>query len=152
MLRRLGTLLLAALLWAAAGLAEIPQNPETEAAEQQPLLLQITEDDPAIAYVLVQTAGGVGFLPLPLEGEYTREIRGTDESGSEAVNVIRLTPEGFRMESANCPRQDCIGEGEVTLSNREERILGNLVICLPHQLLLCLVTREEAMQMLGQRP
>lgn len=152
MLRRLGTLLLAALLWAAAGLAEIPQNPETEAAAQQPLLLQITEDDPAIAYVLVQTAGGAGFLPLPLEGEYTREIRGTDESGSEAVNVIRLTPEGFRMEEANCPGQDCIGEGEVTLSNREERIMGNLVICLPHQLLLCLVTRAEAMQMLGQQP
>ena len=70
--------------------------------------------------------------------------------GTEAVNVLRLTPEGFRMIDANCEGHDCINEGEVTLENREERVLMNMVICLPHQLAFELITREEAEQMTGR--
>jgi hypothetical protein len=115
--------------------------PETT---EQPFLVQITENDPSAAYVLVRMPDPVGLLPLPTEGEYTRAIRRTAADGSEAVNVIHLTPEGFRMESANCEGQDCVLEGTVTLENREERILWNMIVCLPHQLSLELLTREEA--------
>ena len=92
----------------------------------------------------------IGLLPLPVEGEYTRTIRQTAPDGTEAVNVLHLTPNGFRMEDANCEGHDCVNQGEVTLENRETRILWNMIICLPHQLSLELITREEALQMIGR--
>ena len=122
-------------------------NAETEETEQ-PYLVQITEDDPSIGYVLVQLQNSAGLLPLPQEGEYTKTIRQKMADGSEMVNVLHITPTGFWMEESNCEEQDCIGEGEVTLENRLERILGNMVICLPHQLVVYLITREEAEKMI----
>ena len=137
----------------AAGMTE-SETEKTEPAEErkqeQPFLVQITADDPSIAYVLVRMPDPIGLLPLPVEGEYTRTIRQTMTDGSEAINTLHLTPNGFRMEDANCEGHDCINEGEVTLENREERVLWNMVICLPHQLVLELITREEAQQMLGR--
>lgn len=121
-----------------------------EPAKEQPFLVQITDDDPSIAYVLVRMPDPIGLLPLPLEGEYTRTIRQTAPDGTEAINVLHLTPDGFRMEEANCEGHDCVKQGEVTLENREERILWNMIICLPHQLSLELITREEALQMIGR--
>ena len=118
--------------------------------KDQPFLFQVADDDPSVAYVLVRLQYGAGFLPLPLEGEYTRTIRQIMPDGSEAVNVLHLTPEGFWMEDANCKNHDCVGEGMVTLENREERVLWNMVICLPHQLSLELITREEALNLLKQ--
>ena len=126
------------------------QTEETEQEQEQPFLLQITDDDPSIAYVLVRMPDPVGLLPLPTEGEYTRTIRQTMPDGSEAINVLHLTPNGVWMEEANCEGQDCVGEGEVTLENREERVLWNMIICLPHQLSLELITREEALSLLDR--
>ena len=117
-----------------------------------PFLWEITEDDPAVAYVLVTLPYSAGLLPLPLEGEYTKTIRQVLPDGSEYINVLHMTPEGFWMEEANCEGHDCIGEGEVTLSNREERILWNMVICLPHRLSAELITRAEAEQLLRAQP
>ena len=122
-------------------------NAETEETEQ-PYLVQITEDDPSIGYVLVQLQNSAGLLPLPQEGEYTKTIRQKMTDGSEMVNVLHITPTGFWMEESNCEGQDYIGEGEVTLENRLERILGNMVICLPHQMVVYLITREEAEKMI----
>ena len=121
---------------------------EAEKEHEQPFLVQITESDPSIAYVLVRMPNPIGLLPLPLEGEYTKTIRQTMPDGSESVNILHLTPNGFRMEDANCEGHDCVNQGEVTLENREERILWNMIICLPHQLSAELITREEAEQML----
>ena len=126
------------------------QAKNTTQEQEQPFLIQITEDDPSIAYVLVRMPDPIGLLPLPTEGEYTRTIRQIMADGSEAVNVLHLTTNGFRMEDANCEGHDCISEGEVTLENREERVLWNMVICLPHQLSLELITRAEAEQMIGK--
>ena len=89
-------------------------NAETEETEQ-PYLVQITEDDPSIGYVLVQLQNSAGLLPLPQEGEYTKTIRQKMTDESEMVNVLHITPTGFWMEESNCEGQDCIGEGEVTL-------------------------------------
>ena len=124
----------------------------TSPEDEHPCLWEITEDDPAIAYVLVTLPYSAGLLPLPLEGEYTKTIRQILPDGSEYINVLHLTPDGFRMEEANCEGHDCIGEGEVTLSNREERILWNMVICLPHRLSAELITRAEAEQLLKAQP
>ena len=126
------------------------QTEETEQVHEQPFLVQITDSDPSIAYVLVRMPDPVGLLPLPTEGEYTRTIRQTMPDGSEAINVLHLTPNGVWMEEANCEGQDCVGEGEVTLENREERVLWNMIICLPHQLALELITRDEALALIGR--
>ena len=136
------------------GKEETAVSTDVPAAEpgntEQPFLIQITDNDPSIGYVLVRTQNMIGLLPLPVEKEYSRTIRQTMEDGTEAVNVLHLTPNGFRMEDANCEGHDCVNMGEVTLENREERVLWNMVICLPHQLSLELITREEALQLLGQ--
>ncbi len=128
--------------------AEETENPAEEETREQPFLVQITEDDPSIGYVLVRMPNPVGLLPLPQEGEYKKTIRVAMPDGSEYINVLHITPNGFWMENANCEGQDCVKQGEVTLENREERILWNMIICLPHQLSAELITREEAEQML----
>ena len=130
--------------------AEEKDNKAEAEATDQPFLVQITDDDPSIAYVLIRMPNPIGLLPLPLEGEYSKTIRTKLADGSEFVNVLHLTPNGFRMEDANCEGHDCVNQGEVTLENREDRILWNMIICLPHQLSAELITREEALQMLAQ--
>ena len=37
----------------------------------------------------------------------------------------------------------------VNLENREERVRWNMVVCLPHQLVAELITREEAIALLS---
>ena len=108
------------------------------------LLIQVRETDPAPGYILFQGDTGMGFLPLPEKGEKTREILQRQNDGSVWRNVIRMTPEGFRMTEADCEGHDCIAEGEVTLQNMKDRILWNMVICAPHRLTLSLYTPAEA--------
>ena len=157
----LAIVLLAALWLVPAGYragnvqaAEVPEAAEAEETKEnidrnQPFLVQNTDSDPSIAYVLIRMPDPIGLLPLPIEGEYTRTIRQTMADGTEAYNVLHLTPEGFWMEDANCKGHDCVGEGMVTLENREERVLWNMVVCMPHQLVAELITREEALALLG---
>ena len=40
-------------------------------------------------------------------------------------------------------------QGTVTLENRDERILYNMIICLPNQVMLELYTPEEVLEMYG---
>lgn len=103
----------------------------------------------AAAYVLcsLPSSGQYGLIPLPAEGEVSYPIRQTFADGTETENVLHLTPEGFSMESSTCKNQDCVGQGEVTLENREERVLQNCVICLPNQVMAELYTAEEIAEM-----
>ena len=102
---------------------------------------------PAKGYVLVTTATQSGWLPLPEEGEVSYPLRQLLPNGTEAVNTIHLTPEGVYMEDSTCEGHDCVQQGEVTLDNRTERILGNMIICLPNQVTLQLYTPEELLEM-----
>ena len=74
-----------------------------------------------------------GIEPLGEE----RDI--TVDQGNGAVNVIHMQEDGFYMASSTCDNQLCVGEGTVTLTNWQERILGPCVYCLPHNLALELV-------------
>ncbi|MCE5342105.1 MAG: NusG domain II-containing protein [Eubacteriales bacterium] len=67
-----------------------------------------------------------------------REIVIEQEDGSR--NVVEIFPGGFRMKESNCANQDCVLQGDVTVDNIGERVLANEVICLPHRLVLELVT------------
>lgn len=86
-----------------------------------------------------------GYLFIILEGrvwgiEALGEERDvTVDQGSGVVNVIHLQKDGFYMESSTCDNQLCVGEGTVTLTNWQQRILGPCVYCLPHNLQLELV-------------
>ena len=147
--KRILLCLLAGLLWVSA-IAPAEQAPTTEpAATAQPQATQGPTDSPkpAKGYVLVTTATQSGWLPLPEEGEVSYPLRQLLPNGTEAVNTIHLTPEGVYMEDSTCEGHDCVQQGEVTLDNRAERILGNMIICLPNQVTLELFTPEEVLEM-----
>lgn len=97
----------------------------------------------AVGYVRVITATQTGWLPLPTEGESTIPLRQVTEDGKLVENVIHLTPRGVYMESATCDNQDCVHQGEVTLENKADRALENMIICLPNQVCLELYSIEE---------
>jgi hypothetical protein len=79
------------------------------------------------------------LVPLTGPGEITIE------SGNGQINVVGLGLDSARMLSANCPNQDCVRQGEVNLMNRDTRVLMNFITCLPHQVSLELLTRQEAL-------
>ena len=92
----------------------------------------------AECYLLV-SVGGTTYLPIPLlsEGEY--RLR----QGEDTENVIHVTCDSIVMASSTCENQDCVKQGVVTMENRENRILGNLIICLPNQVQIALYSYEE---------
>ena len=57
----------------------------------------------------------------------------TVEQEDGSVNVIRMTENGFYMQSSTCKNQDCIYQGAVTRDNCSQRLLGTHVICLPNR-------------------
>ena len=89
---------------------------------------------------LVITVDNTTYSPLPLrqEGNYT--IR---QEGGAKVNVIHVTPDSVTMASSTCDNQLCVGEGTVTLDNKDTRILGGYIICLPNKVTLELYSAEE---------
>ena len=150
--RVLPWLLAAALLLCAFSLAEnseaVPEVTEAPADESP----EATEaPKPAKGYVLVTTATQAGWLPLPEEGELSVPVKQVLPDGTEAENVIHLTPDGVYMEDSTCEGHDCVQQGTVTLDNREERILSNMIICLPNQVTLQLFTPEEVLEMMQGR-
>ena len=141
--KRILLCLLAGLLWVTAIAAAEPTVTAQPQATEEPT----DSPKPAKGYVLVTTATQSGWLPLPEEGEVSYPVRQLLPNGTEAVNTIHLTPEGVYMEDSTCEGHDCVQQGEVTLDNRAERILGNMIICLPNQVTLQLYTPEELLEM-----
>lgn len=139
-MRRKGFLIALLALIICAGALSEPSAEPSAGPEASP--------QPAKGYVLVTTATQMGWLPLPEEGEVSYPLKQVLPDGTEAVNVIHLTPEGVYMEDSTCANHDCIDEGEVTLDNKDTRILGNMILCLPNQVTLQLFTPEEVLELL----
>ena len=101
------------------------------------------EVGPAKAYLLVTVAGTV-YEPIPLyeAGRYT--IR-----RGEYVNVIEVTEDSVRMAESTCANQDCVEQGLVTLDNRADRVLRNMIICLPNDVGVELYTYEEILEVVA---
>ena len=100
---------------------------------------------PAESYLVLTTSNGI-HAPVPLNED--NEFKLTQADGSE--NVVHIGKNSFYMASSNCENQNCVEQGEVTLENRETRILFNMVICLPHNLSLQLLDRAEAEELLAE--
>lgn len=91
------------------------------------------------AYLLV-TVGNTTYQPLALQGE--GEFSLTQEA-TGAVNTVHITPTSVYMAASTCDNQDCVEQGVVDLSTMNDRVLGNMIICLPHQVTLQLYTAED---------
>ena len=89
-------------------------------------------------------------VPLPEEGEVSYPLKQVLSDGTETENIIHLTPEGVYMEDSTCENHDCVNQGEVTLQNKADRILANMIICLPNQVTLSLFTPEEVLEMIRE--
>ena len=147
LLKRTLLCLLAGLVLAAAMAGAEPTATPAETALPEATEAPGDAPQPASGYVLVTMATQSGWLPLPEEGEVSYPLRQLLPDGTEAVNTIHLTPEGVYMEDSTCEGHDCEQQGVVTLDNRDERILGNMIICLPNQVTLQLFTPEELLEM-----
>lgn len=95
------------------------------------------EANPAESYLYIEANGGV--LVIPLSEERSIPL----DQGNNVINTIHTGVNSVYMESSTCDNQNCVEEGEITLENRQTRILYNMIICIPHNLLLELLTPEE---------
>ena len=90
------------------------------------------------AYLRVQVGSEIWpLIPLTDGGEYT-----VSQLENGAKNVIRTTASGAVMHFSTCDNQNCVQQGEVTLENLDFRAMGNLIVCLPNQVVLELHTPE----------
>ena len=107
-----------------------------------PSSLPDQEMDQAAGYVYI-TAGGQGkWFALP-EEESRIQLKRQDEKGNEIRNVIALTPEGVYMQESTCENQDCVHQGKVTLENKNDRVLKNMILCLPNNVTIELYSAQE---------
>lgn len=126
----------------------VPNAGKLEAEQQTsvPFVTPETGDEPvataepARAYLIV-TVGGMVYEPIPLyeAGRYT--VRRGDY-----VNVIEVTADSIRMAESTCANQDCVEQGVVSLDNRDDRVLRNMIICLHNDVALELYTYEEMLE------
>ncbi|MCH5287474.1 MAG: NusG domain II-containing protein [Christensenellaceae bacterium] len=134
--------MLMVILAAAAAVAGLTmRGSRTVSDEQLPGTAVSVDAEPssdAPLYLLV-TAGSTTYEPILLEGETVFTLT----QGDEMVNIIHATADSIWMESATCENQDCVEQGAVTRENRRTRVLGNMIICLPHQVQLELFTADE---------
>ncbi len=91
------------------------------------------------AYLRVQVGDQV-WEPIALAEGDSYTISQPD--GKE--NVVNVTATGAIMHFSTCDNQSCVKQGEVTLENRDSRVLSNMIICLPNEVILEVLTPEEA--------
>lgn len=100
---------------------------------------RLADDEEASAAYLVITVAGETYSPIRLDGEGKYTITRGDK-----VNVIEVTEDSICMHSSTCDNQDCVLQGTVTLENRSGRVLQNMILCLPNEVVLELLTESEA--------
>jgi len=141
--RMLAILLLMCMMLTGCG-QEQPKQPEATAEPGQvPAATEESAGNPAKAYLIVTVAGAV-YEPIPLQepGRYTI-TRG------DHVNVIEVTADSVTMAESSCENQDCVLQGTVSLENRSSRVLQNMILCLPNEVMLELYTYDELLQVLA---
>lgn len=129
----------------AAVTPEITAAPEATAAPEVTDVPEATAtpDLSQVKAFLVVTVGDKTYQPIPLTEEGYYRFRHGD-----CINIVHVTSTSIDMHEANCDNQDCVEQGEVTLENKDTRIWGNMIICLPNQVTLQLYSRDELMDWL----
>jgi len=121
-----------------------PQASEAPAAADAADQPEATEIPPADAYLVV-SVGSTIYEPLPLLGEGAFTLK-QDEN---TTNTVHVTRDSVWMEHSTCDNQDCVEQGTVTLENMESRVLYNMIVCLPNQVVLELHTPETLASAFG---
>ena len=136
--KNLWIILAAVLVIALVALLAAVVQPPAEISDESITLPETTGGAEPQAYLLV-TIGGTTYQPIGLhtEGEFTLT------QADDVVNVVHVTPTSVNMAASTCDNQDCVEQGVVSLSTMDDRVLGNMIICLPHQVTLELYTVEE---------
>lgn len=130
------------------GMADEPETVPA-ANEEAPSASASTEAEkadtqPIEAYLVMSVRGSI-YEPLPLAGEGTFTIK-QDES---TTNTVHVTPTSVWMEHSSCDNQDCVEQGTVSLENMGSRVLYNMIICLPNEVVLELHTPETLADAFG---
>lgn len=120
---------------------------QPKGADITPDLLPQDTSDQVQAYLLV-TVGGEPYQLIPLEGEGQFSLT-QEETGM--VNVVHVTPTSVWMADSTCDNQDCIAQGVVSLDTMNDRVLGNMIICLPHQVTLELYSAADIHALMAQQ-
>ena len=131
------------LFWSDSHTAHAEESEETPKPTAAPL-----SDEEVRAWLLI-TVGNTTYSPIPLKQEGNYTIR---QDGGEKVNVVHVTTDSVTMASSTCENQLCVGEGTVTLENKQNRILGGYIICLPNGVTLELYSTEEMLELLKSQP
>ena len=119
----------AGLLFANGGLTQNRDSADTP----------IAAENGVHAYLRIQVQDQVWeAIPMVDEGEYVIE------QADGKTNVVHTTATGAIMHSSTCDNQSCVQQGEVTLENRDSRVLTNMIICLPNEVILEVLTPAEA--------
>lgn len=92
----------------------------------------------AASYLRIQV-GSQTYKTVPLDKEDTLTI----DQGDGKINVVQLNVNSAHMLSSTCKNQECVHQGVVSLENRNNRALFNMVVCLPNQVLLELIPADE---------
>ncbi len=130
----------------------VTDAPATAAPSAEPGQPEASADVPAApsprAWLLI-TVDNKTYAPYPLtkNGEYK-----INQKKKNALNVIHVTENSIQMASSTCDNQVCVYEGEVTLENKESRILGGYIVCLPNGVTLQLLDENEYAELTGQTP
>ena len=126
---------------------EAPTATPEEAATSTDMEESAGKEDAASladAYLVVMV-GDVVYNPIPLTGPNRYVLR---QGNGEKVNIVEVTEDSIWMAESTCDNQDCIYQGKVSLENRDTRVLQNMVLCLPHNVTLLLMTQDEIRQAL----
>jgi len=94
-------------------------------------------------YVVLTVGGRQYGDPIPMDRDKIITLR--QEDGK--INKVHITPEKVYMESSTCDNQDCVNQGEVTLETMSDRVLYNMILCLPHSVSIELYTQQEMIMM-----
>lgn len=103
--------------------------------------------EPAESYLVVWVDDY--FQPVPLLQKYAGRLLRIARTETD-FNVVEIGRNSFEMHEASCPDQVCVTEGEVTLANRQERILGDYVICMPNAVVLEMQSAQQMLTLLEE--
>ena len=100
----------------------------------------------AKGYVYIAAGDQEKWFVLP-EAESIITLTRTDGNGKEIRNEIALFADGAYMKASTCENQDCVHQGQVTLENKANRALQNMILCLPNDVIIELYSAQEIAQM-----
>ena len=109
---------------------------ETALTQRSQSPLHEAEDD----MFLVVSVGRVTYEPILLEGDAEYVL---NQKETARQNVIHVAKDSAWMASSTCENQNCVEQGIVSAENREGRLLRNMIVCLPNEVLMELLSRKE---------